>query len=275
MAQVSFEIYNVFAETEWGGNPLAIIPNADNISDEQMQFIARQFNLSETVFICRSISDSCIAKLRIFTPESEMVFAGHPTIGAAAWLHQNLMLSDTFMVQTQAKTVQIEHHKGVYRFTVIGYSSQQCALNSTDLAAGLSLSVTDLKEDALWVNTGSWQLIVPLSNKDALVRARPNFKILADLNVPANRPNIYLWHETNSEVSSRYFFDAGGYVLEDPATGSACANLGAWAHLHNLAPLSWRITQAEQMNRLSYLHLSVDAAGAIQVGGEDYSNCKG
>lgn len=105
--QLNYEVVNVFAESPWGGNPLAIVPKmAPTHSDSvTMQLIARQFNLSETVFICSPDQGSeHVARLRIFTPDHEMPFAGHPTIGASSWLHQHLNLPNTFTLQTNAES---------------------------------------------------------------------------------------------------------------------------------------------------------------------------
>ena len=262
---IPFEIYNVFSEQAWGGNPLAIVPNADDLDSETMQLIARQFNLSETVFICRSTAHQ--AFLRIFTPEHEMPFAGHPTIGAAAWLHHNLNLNDTFSLETSAKVLHIQHEDGIYRFTLKGYESQNCALNQTELAQALQLSVDDLGGGARWMNAGAWQLIVPLNSPEALARVQPNLHALLDTSVETTHLNLYVWHRDGEQVASRYFFNVNQSIIEDPGTGSACANLGAWADFHGLTPLSWHITQAAAINRPNHLYLNVNATAEIQVGG--------
>ena len=109
--KLPFYISNVFAESAWGGNPLAIVPLLDGqtLDTETMQRIARQFNLSETVFITPPTAANHVAHLRIFTPSYELPFAGHPTIGAAQWLHQHLNQPDTFTLTTPAKTATITH----------------------------------------------------------------------------------------------------------------------------------------------------------------------
>ena len=263
-----YSIVNVFAESPWGGNPLAIVPNADALDSETMQRIARQFNLSETVFMCSADQSSAhAARLRIFTPDHEMPFAGHPTIGASAWLHQHLNLPDTFTLQTNAKTVRIEHHDGVYRLAISGYTSHNCAFSNEHLATALNLQANDFAGPARWMNSGTWQLIVPLNSVAAVNQAQPNIAALLDPHVDAAHLNVYLCHEANNEVTSRYFFNIDNAVLEDPGTGSACCNLGAWAHETGLAPLNWHITQAAAIDRPNHLYLNVDAAGEIQVGG--------
>lgn len=273
MKRIPFEIYNVFAQSPWGGNPLAIVPHADALSDTQMQLIARQFNLSETVFICTS--DTADAALRIFTPEYEMAFAGHPTIGAAAWLHANLDFPDAFTLQLPAKTVRIMHDAGVFKLATAGYTHLPCALNDADLAAALGLHAQDVLAGARWMNAGTCQLIVPLSNAQALTRVRPQLQALQDVAVEFNRLNVYVWHQNSAHIDARYFFDNMGSVVEDPGTGSACANLGAWAHLNGHAPLNWQITQAQAINRPNHLYLNVTADGGIEVGGKVMAFARG
>ena len=267
--KLSFYISNVFAESAWGGNPLAIVPllNGQSLDTATMQRIARQFNLSETVFI--TPSDEHTAHLRIFTPEHEMPFAGHPTIGAAQWLHQHLNLPDTFTLITPAKIATITQHEGVYRFALSGYESAPCAFTPEHLTQALGLQWGDVATGYQWMNAGTWQLIVPLTSRAALMRANPsNAGALFDNSVQATHINAYLWHENNGAVSSRYFFSLSEQtMIEDPGTGSACANLGAWAHEAGFSPLSWKITQAESIDRPNHLYLNVSKDGEIQVGG--------
>lgn len=203
MTAFDFEIYNVFAESVWGGNPLAIVPNADGLNDTQMQLIARQFNLSETVFICASNEHA--AALRIFTPTYEMAFAGHPTLGAAAWLHKNRGLSDTFTLQLPAKNVAIRHDAGVYSLTAAGYTSAPCDLSVEDLAAALGLLPTDILPDAIWMNVGTWQLLVRVNSAAAIERIAPDLQLLKNCAIENDRANVYIWHEADDQVTSRYF----------------------------------------------------------------------
>lgn len=265
--KLPFYISNVFAESAWGGNPLAIVPllHGQKLDTSTMQRITRQFNLSETVFI--TPSDAHTAHLRIFTPSYELPFAGHPTIGAAQWLHQHLHLPDTFTLTTPAKTVSITHADDVYRFTLSGYETAPCAFTTEHLTQALGLQPGDVAEDFRWVNSGTWQLIIPLTSREAVMRAQPNMAKLLDQSNPNFRHTAYIWHETQGLITSRYFFSYNGILVEDPGTGSACANLGAWAHENGCAPLAWKITQAEAIERPNHLYLNVSADGMIQVGG--------
>ena len=118
MKKHAFELVNVFAETRFGGNPLAVFPEADDLTAEQMQLIARQFNLSEVVF-CQTATDGHSAKmLRIFKPDQELPFAGHPTIGAAFVLHQWLDLDHHYSLQTHAGRVVIRHDDAIITLTL-------------------------------------------------------------------------------------------------------------------------------------------------------------
>ena len=267
--KLPFYISNVFAESAWGGNPLAIVPLLDGqtLDTETMQRIARQFNLSETVFITPPTAANHVAHLRIFTPSYELPFAGHPTIGAAQWLHQHLNQPDTFTLTTPAKTATITHKDGIFRFKLSGYQSAPCAFTPEHLAQALGLNREDVADGYRWMNAGTWQLIVPLTSREAVMRAQPNMALMLDTSNPNFRHTAYIWHEAQGAATSRYFFSYNGSLVEDPGTGSACANLGAWAHEAGFAPLSWKITQAEAIDRPNHLYLNVSENGEIQVGG--------
>ena len=269
--KLPFYISNVFAESAWGGNPLAIVPllNGQTLDTATMQRIARKFNLSETVFITPPTAANHAAHLRIFTPEHEMPFAGHPTIGAAQWLHQHLNQPDTFTLTTPAKTATITHKDSIFRFKLSGYQSTPCAFSPEHLTQALGLNWEDVEDGYRWMNAGTWQLVVPLTSREAVLRAKPsNASALFDNSVAVTHINVYLWHENHGAVTSRYFFSLHGQnFVEDPGTGSACANLGAWTHEAGFAPLSWKITQAESIDRPNHLYLNVSENGEIQVGG--------
>lgn len=269
LMKLNFYIGNVFAEANWGGNPLAIVPllGAIQLTDEHMQKIASQFNLSETVFITPATQAGCVAHLRIFTPDYELPFAGHPTIGAASWLYANLSLTEQFQLSTPGKIVKVTHNNGMHQFELEGYETAPCGLTHEQLAHALGLSPQDIGDNPLWVNSGTWQLIVPIRSREAVLKARPHVEELRETPIDGEHTHAYIWHEDNNQVSSRFFFDIHGSGVEDPGTGSACANLGAWAHHNGRAPLNWRITQGEVIDRTNHLYLTVDADGKINVGG--------
>lgn len=278
----SYRLLNVFAESTFGGNPLCVFEDARGMSDDQMQAIALQFNLSETVFILPS--EMATAKMRIFTTGYEMPFAGHPTLGTAHVARSLLGTGDTLTLECKAGIVHVEARENVWTLTAPTQAMPQvqpCALASAELAAMLGLQQSDLMSDPVWVNTGTDQLLVPLRTVAAVQRAQPDSSRLADWPQSSlGRKTAYLfaWNQVDKlghdaasrlQVTARYFFTKqGGGVAEDPGTGSACANLGGWwLSQQRSLPISIEVAQGAQVQRPSRLLLDVNQAGRIQVGG--------
>ncbi|AOZ51650.1 PhzF family phenazine biosynthesis protein [Chromobacterium vaccinii] len=266
MGAYRFQIVNVFAEQRFGGNPLAVFTDAAGLSDDDMQLIARQFNLSETAFLLPGDAD-CVASLRIFTPGSELLFGGHPTLGCAAVLHARGELGDDFTLRTRSGLIPIRHVDGVFRLRALP-ASVRSGCSAGEAAAMLGLAEGDVRHAPQWVDAGSEQLLIGLSSREAVLRAKPDPALFARhaAGCPGNGV-AYVWHQDGGVATVRLFFEQDGAVLEDPGTGSACANLGGWCALNGLAPLSWRVEQGEAMGRSCVLYLDVDAAGSIAVGG--------
>lgn len=277
----SYRLLNVFAESTFGGNPLCVFEDARGLSDEQMQAIALQFNLSETVFILPS--ETATARMRIFTTGYEMPFAGHPTLGTAHVVRSLFKTGDALTLECKAGIVTVEAQENVWTLTAPTQGAplvMPCELPSHELAAMLGLQPSDLLSDPLWINAGTDQLLVPLRTVEAVQRAQPDSSRLAEWPQSSlGRKTAYLfaWNQDAAEydptqrlhVSARYFFTKqGGGVAEDPGTGSACANLGGWwvAQQRQL-PVSIEVAQGEQVQRASRLLLDVNQAGRIQVGG--------
>ncbi|MBE2896981.1 PhzF family phenazine biosynthesis protein [Pasteurellaceae bacterium HPA106] len=265
MQTYAYVIVNVFATSHFGGNPLAVFPEAEGLDDATMQLIARQFNLSETVFVQQAESQSAVKKLAIFTPEYALPFAGHPTLGAAFVLHQRLNLPTQYQLETQAGLVEIVHQKAQVTF---GLRNSICvtpsAISSAQMADMLGLVPDDIVGDVVNVNTGTAQTLVQLSSAKAVNACRiATALFLSHFACHA----LYVWHESQGEVISRLFFAQHGAVLEDPGTGSAAANLGGWAIKHQRTPLTWQIAQGDVINRPNRLSLTVDREHTIWVGG--------
>ncbi|MBE2895130.1 PhzF family phenazine biosynthesis protein [Spirabiliibacterium falconis] len=266
MQTYAYVIVNVFAESHFGGNPLAVFPEADGLSQETMELIARQFNLSETVFVQQAQQQSAVKTLRIFTPAYELPFAGHPTLGAAFVLHQRLNLPDHYLLETQAGMVEITHQNEQVTF---GLRHPVCitpsVISPTEMANMLGLMPENIVGDVVNVDTGSVQTLVQLDSEDAVTRCN----IATALFLPYFAHHaLYVWYESQGQVTSRLFFAQQGAVLEDPGTGSAAANLGGWAIKHQRAPLAWQIAQGDVINRPNRLSLKVDNENTIWVGGK-------
>ena len=254
-----FVLVNVFAETHFGGNPLAVFPEASGLDDALMQAVAKQFNLSETVFVFGD-------KLRIFTPDYELPLAGHPVIGTAAVLQKLRGLPERFTLHTRAKPIDIRCADGRAVMRIAGYTCETAAATAGEFARMLGVHTADLAEHAYRVNSGSEQLLMQVMSLDALQSATVDAEGLRTLCRDCPRDVLYLWYEAGDTVYSRLFFTSGQTVLEDSGTGSACANLGAYYAHCGRAPLTRTIFQGDGMGRPNRLSLAVDDQG-IEVGG--------
>ncbi|OHX13899.1 phenazine biosynthesis protein [Chromobacterium sphagni] len=275
MPTYRFELVNVFAEQRFGGNPLAVFPDAAGLSDADMQLIARQFNLSETVFLLPGDSEAA-ASLRIFTPNYELPFAGHPTLGSAAVLHARGEVGDSFALRTRSGLIPILYRDGLFRLSAPAATARPADCGREQAAAMLGLSPSDIAQDPQWLNAGSEQLLIGLASREAVLRAQPDpalFRRHATLR--PGRSVAYVWHQQDGVAAVRLFFEQQGAVIEDPGTGSACANLGGWCVLNGLAPLSWRLEQGEAIDRPNRLYLDIDAAGQVRVGGRTWPMGRG
>lgn len=268
MNRYPYEIVNVFAEQPFGGNPLAVFTDARGLDDATMLALARQLNLSETVFLLPSTDAAAVASLRIFTPGGELPFAGHPTLGSAAVLRRLRALADDFSVETRAGLIPITHRAGRYTLGARPATQRAADASRAEVASMLGLDEGDIAADPIWVNSGNEQLLVRIASRDAVLRARPRLdEFLRHATLYPGRSMAYLWYAEDGVATVRFLFAPGGELREDPGTGSACTNLGGWCALHGLAPLSWRVEQGEVIGRPNVLYLDVDDAGRVSVGG--------
>ena len=275
MQQYPFHLVNVFAESHFGGNPLAVFPHADGLNDEQMQSIAQQFNLSETVFIFAPTDlhgTKAVANLRIFTPNYEMPLAGHPTLGSGFILKSLNDLPSQFVVNTQAKAVEIFTSNSRIQIKIQGYQAKQINADKASLAALSGINTDDFVGHAYFINSGTQQILVELTNRQALANVQINMAKLRELNIDnpfktTEEPSIYYWFDDGEIIHSRMFFEQNNSLVEDSGTGSACANLGAYFISQNHYPISKAIHQGDDMGRPNRLTLNVDNEQNIFVGG--------
>ena len=272
MAAYAFRIVNVFAETPLGGNPLAVFEDARGLDDATMQALALQFNLSETTFILPSTAAT--AQVRIFTPTFEMPFAGHPTLGTAHVVRSVKGAGDAVTLEMRAGIIPVRASGDEWTLAAKAPRTRPVAASRADLAAMLGLAAADLGGQPLWVDTGSEQLVIPLASADAVLRTAPRADLIArhaSVALPGggSRAMAYVWSESGAgQVLARFFFLKHGAVVEDPGTGSACANLGGWLVATGASrPCLFVVAQGEAVGRRCRLGLEVDAAGAIFVSG--------
>ena len=271
MKSYAFRIVNVFAEERLGGNPLAVFEDARGLDEAAMQALALQFNLSETTFILPS--EAATARVRIFTPTFEMPFAGHPTLGTAHVV-RSLEGGDEIALEMRAGVIPVRATGDRWTLQANPPRTRTVAASADELGAMLGLEARDIGAKALWVDTGSEQLIVPVTSVAAVRRARPEAELMTRhatvaLGGAASRSMAYIWTEVAPNGAlARFFFLKQGSVVEDPGTGSACANLGGWLIATGAAlPREIVIAQGEAVGRPCRLGLSVDAGKRVFVSG--------
>lgn len=266
MSTYAFRLVNVFAESPLAGNPLCVFEDARGLDTATMQALALQFNLSETTFILPSGPAS--AHVRIFTPTFEMPFAGHPTLGTAHVVRDVLATGDRVTLEMIAGVIPVAADGDVWTLSANAPKYRAPTASPAELAGMLRLPPEDLAGPPLWVDTGSEQLVIPLATFAAVRRAAPSAEGLGTHGSNGTRAMAYVFAREGAEVLARFFFPKHGSVIEDPGTGSACANLGGWL-LATGAPLPQRLEvhQGEAVGRPCLLGLEVTADRQIRVSG--------
>ena len=265
-----FRIVNVFAESVLAGNPLCVFEDGRGLDAATMQALALQFNLSETTFILPAENASAVRRVRIFTPAFEMPFAGHPTLGTAHVVRELAGCGDRLQLEMQAGLIPVQAADDVWTLQANAPSWRDAGPSRAQLAQMLGIEETDVEDGALWVNTGSEQLVVPLASAEAVERCRPNVELLTRYSVGTRRRGLaYVWSRIDAErIRVRFFFEKLGGLVEDPGTGSACANLGGWFIARGATlPLKSSVLQGDQVGRPCRLGLHVDASKRIFVSG--------
>jgi trans-2,3-dihydro-3-hydroxyanthranilate isomerase len=268
-----FYTLDVFTTTRFEGNPLAVVTDGDSLSSDAMLAIARELNLSETVFVQKPTDNRALARLRIFTTREELKLAGHPVIGT--WF----LLAELGVVPAQEGGVHVLQQTGAGILPVeirfkdgrpqrVTMTQKPAAFrpakpNKKALAAALGLNTKDFdpKLEPEYVSTGVFNLIVPLRSRAALSKIQMKMFDLRKL-LGKNATMAYCFTAgTNGEVLSRGMLPWEQY--EDAATGSAAGSLGAY--LVQKGKLSaghtLNILQGEEMGRPSHIEVEVTQTG--------------
>jgi PhzF family phenazine biosynthesis protein len=270
MPALRFRILNVFTvgQERLSGNPLCVFEAGAALDTDTMQALARQFNLSETTFILPS--STAHARVRIFTPSYEMAFAGHPTLGTAHVCRALGLGGDTLQLEMQAGVIAVWARADRWTLQAKPPTWRDCEQPVAELAAMLSLQAEDIGARPLWVKAGKEQLIIPLTSEQAVRRAAPIAQQFARVTSEDGHSMAYIFAASGAQqLLARFFFPAGSAILEDPATGSATANLGGWLlAMHGAGAHRYQISQGEYVGRPSRLFLEVDEQQHILVSGE-------
>jgi len=247
-----------------------VFEDARGLDGATMQALALQFNLSETTFVLPS--SRATAHVRIFTPTFEMPFAGHPTLGTAHVVRALRGGGDRIALEMEAGIIPVEAQGDVWTLQANKPRCRPPTASRAELAAMLGLREDDLLPEPLWVDTGSDQLLVPLASAEAVERAVPDAAVMQRCGSNATRAMAYVFAREGASsehrMRARFFFLKHGAVVEDPGTGSACANLGGWL-LATGATLPARIDvfQGDQVGRPCRLGLEVTSDRRVRVSG--------
>lgn len=279
MVEHRYFTLDVFTDRIFGGNPLAVFPDGSGLDDAQMQAVARELNLSETVFVLPPDDPAHTRSLRIFTPATELPFAGHPTIGTA---HLLAAIGDVPLVDQNA-TIVFEEGVGPVSVTVSSERGQpvkaQLSIEKlpvfgskvpsrAELAEMLSLNIDDLAESPApaAVSAGVPFVFVMLNSLDALARARLHLEVWGRLLERAWAPHLYLVAPAGTdrtELRARMFAPAMG-IDEDPATGAAAAALAGFlapTAAYSETTLQIVVHQGVEMGRPSRIEVEADLSG--------------
>ncbi len=277
--ELNYHIVDVFTDKPFEGNPLAVLSDASALDTNDMQNIAREFNLSETSFIQPAKSQPGSTRVRIFTPTSEMDFAGHPTIGTA------YVLRSLGLIPSSSRTFALEENVGLVALRtdddgllwLTTPAIREIASIPRDLGAGLlSLTEGDLSPDVPCeiLSAGNPTLIIPLRDKQAVDRAEVNVALLKALHEASPAAVLFPFTPMSTGAYSRMFAPHLG-VAEDPATGSSTGPLAYFMIKHGLqskrSGSRFISEQGTKMGRRSLLHVKInirDGREDIEIGGQ-------
>jgi trans-2,3-dihydro-3-hydroxyanthranilate isomerase len=273
--EIGFRLVDAFTEVPFQGNRLCVVPETPaDLSEEQMHNLALETNFSETTFVTASAPAGY--SMRIFTPDAELAFAGHPTIGTAFTLASEGRTSSTTTQTTAIGQTPVEVHleRGFAWMTQRRPEFGREFHDRTVVAEAAGLSTDDLHPDLPMqvISTGLAPLLVPVRDEATLRRAERIGSACRRATEASGGECLYYFAvRGDGDVLAR-MFDAALGVGEDPATGSAAGPLGVYLASHGLAgmPGSTVIAQGEMVGRPSFLHVEVRAdAGswAVRVGG--------
>jgi trans-2,3-dihydro-3-hydroxyanthranilate isomerase len=260
---------DVFTTKPFAGNPLAVVTDGDGLATPKMQSIAREMNLSETVFIQRPTNNRALARLRIFTTTQELPLAGHPVIGTWFLLAELGVVpasegSVHILQQTGAGILPVEftfHNGRPVRVTMTQKPARftRAPFTRAALATALGLKPSDLAPSlpVEFASTGISNLMVPLSRRAVLPKIQMNMRALAHLISPHGTMAYCFALNGRGRAYARGMVPWG--IVEDPATGSAGGSLGAYlVHHGQLKPSeTLSITQGVEMGRPSEIQVEV------------------
>jgi trans-2,3-dihydro-3-hydroxyanthranilate isomerase len=274
--EYAFHIVDVFSSTPFGGNQLAVLPEAAGISTEGMQSIAREFNFGETTFVLPKNDPANTCRVRIFTPRTELDFAGHPSVGTACALvmKQHVGLSDPIRLILEENvgpvTVDVAQRNGGFHGTLTLSAKIEAPVGApspAELAAVLSIEPIEVNQ-VFFAGVGVPFCFAQLNSNEVVDRAAINRAAWAAALSRAWSPHIFFFAgnlQDGGKLYARMWAPALG-IEEDPATGSACAALvGVMASKHDFdgTPYRLSIQQGVSIGRRSEIEAEARKSGSV------------
>jgi PhzF family phenazine biosynthesis protein len=263
-----FQLVDVFHDGAFSGNPLAVVFDADDLGTSAMQTMTRWLNLSETAFLLRPSSPKADYRVRIFTLERELPFAGHPTLGSChAWLSNGAIPADDSLIiqECGAGLVPIRRSAGLLAFAappiIRGGSVDETKL--AEIADFLRID-RSMIVDAQWADNGPGWIVVLLASADQVLALEPvrDYPRRIDVGVVAPYPG---GNPIAFELRA-FFTDHHGGVREDPVTGSLNASTAEWLLSAGRASAPYIASQGTRIGRSGRIHIDKDSRG-VWVGG--------
>lgn len=265
-----FAQVDVFTAERLRGNPLAVVVDADGLSDETMAQFANWTNLSETTFLLPPTTSDADYRVRIFTTHGELPFAGHPTLGSCrVWLDHR---GPTEGHDPQAeRTVVQECAAGLVRVRTtddrLAFAAPPTVRSGpvdADLVAAIERAIGTPLCDAAWADNGPGWIAVEVADLDTLIGLRPDFSGLPDIKlgvVAACPPG------DSDRFELRAFYPSGGQHFEDPVTGSLNASVAQWLMRRDPDLQTYTARQGTVLGRAGRIHVDLDGDGTIWIGG--------
>jgi trans-2,3-dihydro-3-hydroxyanthranilate isomerase len=290
MTQIRIYQVDAFTHIPFGGNPAGVVPDANGLSEQEMQRIARELNCSETAFVLPSERPNADLRLRYFTPQEEVDLCGHATISAfvALGLEHRFegALPRTVILETKAGLLPViiscdEQGRQLVLMTQAAPQFRPCEITRAEVARLLGLVEADLDPELPLglAYTGLWDLMIPIRTLDAFARMKPDLDALAACNRKLGVTSTHCYSlevvEPTSHLHARNFAPAVG-IPEDPASGTANGALAAFLLQHGvLTPKREQVRliveQGFECNRPSYVYVELDgepcSPRTVRVGG--------
>jgi PhzF family phenazine biosynthesis protein len=265
----AFQLIDVFGVKDFSGNPLAVVHDADDLDAETMQRVTRWLNLSETTFLLQPASSEADYRVRIFTPERELPFAGHPTLGSChAWLtrQDDSFNKDTIVQECDAGLVPVRQTEAGLAFAapplIRSGQVEEAMIDQTVRILGIGREdVVDIQ----WVDNGPGWLGVLLESAEAVLALEPERKHSSPIYIgsvgpyPAGSPAAF-------ELRA-FFSDHLGNIMEDPVTGSLNASVAQWLLGNGRASAPYTASQGTRLGRTGRIEVTQSEDGAIWIGG--------